>query len=125
MGEAASDFVLTGDEIARLELGREVELRAAVGAEARGASGLAVASPTARAASISATGGTDVTPAPIRAVRMRLDSPETRRVETVPPRARAEPRAVASKRLDTRETAEPAGATGLSAPASGVPQTSQ
>jgi len=80
---------------------------------------------TARAASISATGGTDVTPAPIRAVRMRRDSPETRRVETVPPRARAEPRAVASKRLDTRETAEPAGATGLSAPASGVPQTSQ
>lgn len=88
MGEAASDFVLTGDEIARLELGREVELRAAVGAEARGASGLAVASPTDRlaalgaealvfgdngilqdgaAASISATGGTDVTPAPIRA----------------------------------------------------------
>ena len=89
---------------------------------------------TALAASISGTGGTLVTPAPMRAVRIRVECPEIRRVEIVPPlRARAEPRAVASKR---EETCDAVPCMGLSPPPTGrvaevevgpagVPQTSQ
>ena len=110
VGDGPGDHVLAADHVARLQLGREGERGAALGAEALGAPRLAVAGTahrrpavgqlrrssgtigffsTALAASTAGTGGMDVRPAPRRAPRRRVDDVPTRRVTLLPPRRRA------------------------------------
>ena len=73
----------------------------------RRSSGTIGCSRIARAASTAGTAGIEVSPAPSRAPRRRVDEVPTRRVILVPVAAvRAEPRAVEASRFDARETVE-------------------
>ncbi len=59
------------------------------------------------AASTAGTGGMDVSPAPRRAPRRRVDDVPTRRVTLLPPAvARAEPSAVDASWLEARDTVD-------------------
>ena len=116
MREAADDLVLAADDVAGLQLGREVEVVAALRAEARRSgparrrgcgrprlphdgqnrlrSGTSATAMTACSGSCTGAAGTVVSPAPRRAPRSRVEDVPTRRVGRLPVAAvRAEPSA--------------------------------